>query len=455
MTWQIGEIIEARYEIRRVFRDGGMGIVYQARHLDWNIDLAIKHPLPELLKSASQRRDFEAECEMWSQLGLHPYLATCYYTREIGGIPCVAAEFVEGGSLRDWVEKRHLYTGEAAAVVARVLNAAVAMAWGLNSAHEGGLIHCDMKPGNVLMAPDGTAKITDFGLARALSQNGNVCGSAGMTLPYASPEQLRGDVLGRATDIWSWAVSVMEMFMGGIRWQNGSVAGAVLEEFGESGRKVPGMPEMPDAVFNILRRCLRFESAQRPASFAELAEELCAIHEEEFGEPCDAQEPDRQLVAADSLNNRAVSLLDCGRRSEAEALLRKALDEDPQHPEATFNLAAMCKSRCERIDEWALKNLREAADLEVGNEVARRLLTKLQGRASDSVMTFVLAQPRSGSDFNADVSRFRRLVVKADLAITANRMDDAHRYALMAGDIPGFGRHPRLRKIRERLNKPK
>ena len=166
-NWKVGEVLEDRYRIDRVFTGGGMGIVYQARHLAWEIDVAIKQPRPELLTSPEQRRAFEQECQTWGELGLHPYVATCFYTREIGSVPCVVAEFVEGGSLRDWIDARRLYTGEDAAIVARILQTAIATAWGLAQAHDAGLIHCDMKPGNVLMTADAMAKITDFGLAKA------------------------------------------------------------------------------------------------------------------------------------------------------------------------------------------------------------------------------------------------------------------------------------------------
>jgi serine/threonine protein kinase len=454
--WKVGEILEGRYRVKRVFTGGAMGIVYQARHLAWDIDLAIKHPRSKFLQSSQQRRDFESECETWSRLGLHPYLATCFYTREIGSLPCVVAEFVEGGSLGDWIADRRLYAGEDAAIVARIVNVTIAMAWGLDSAHDAGLIHCDMKPGNVLMANDGTAKISDFGLAKELSGGAGVGFAPGWTPAYASPEQLRHDLVGRATDIWSWAVSVLEMFTGGIQWQSGPVAGAALEEFGERGRKAVGLPPMPEALFDLLSRCLRFKPAQRPASFAEIADELCEIYDDEFGEPCDAQKPDLELVASDSLNNRAVSLLDMERRNEAEALLRQALTDDPQHPEATFNLVAARKTRSNSIEVWAAKNLQGAAAAEPGNEVPPRLLAELQnwldGKAKIPLAA-VFAKPRSGSDFNADVIRFRRLMDKTDAAITESRWDDARRYARMCGDIEGFGRHPRLRRIHERLSK--
>jgi len=476
--------MEDSYRVKRVYTGGGMGIVYLARHLAWEIDVAIKHPRPELLSAAAQRRAFERECFTWSEIGLHPYVATCFYTREIGGVPCVIAEFVEGGSLREWIDSKRLYNGEDAAVVARILQTAIATAWGLAQAHDAGLIHCDMKPGNVLMTMDGMAKVTDFGLAKVCRGENGSAVSAGLTAAYASPEQMRGDAITCAADVWSWAVSVTEMFVGGIHWQSGAAAGAVLEEFGERGRKAVGLPPMPEAVFELLARCLEYRPIERSGSCAKIAEELREIYEDEFGEPCDAEKPDIELFAADSLNNRAVSLLDIGRTRDAEALLRQALGLDPHHPEATYNLTVIGRSRNERNEAWAIQQLRTAADAELGNPVPMKLLATLflfTGKREDArrcfdeaakrgwtgaenaeidrlrsgetrkELAFVLAKPTSGSDFCADLVRFRRLMDKAETAIVEDRMNDARRYLQMAADISGFGRHPHLRRIAGRL----
>jgi tetratricopeptide (TPR) repeat protein len=345
------------------------------------------------------------------------------------------------------------------------------------------LIHCDMKPGNVLMAADGTAKITDFGLAKAIVGKGGSTLEGWMSKPWASPEQMRQAPLTFATDVWSWAVSVIQMFMGGIQWQSGPVAGAALEEFGERGRKTVGLPAMPTAVFELLARCLHQLPANRPC-FDEIAEELREIYEDQFGEPCEAEKPDLELIAADSLNNRAVSLLDIGKDADAETLLRQAVAIDPHHPEGTFNLAVICKARNEGAEAWAIRNMRIAADAEPGNPVPVKLLAQifcfagrrdeaercfdeakerawtleekveidqLRSRDRTKHLAFVLAKPRSGSDFCADMIRFRRLMDKAESAMAENRQADAKRYAQMSADIPGFGRHPRLGRVVARL----
>jgi serine/threonine protein kinase len=479
----IGSIVLGVYRIDHVFTGGGMGVVYRARHLVWGIDLAIKHPRAAFLHSKERRQEFVNECETWSRLGLHPYLATCFYTREIADVPCVVAEFAEGGALSDWIASRRLYEGADAAVVARVLRVATAMAWGLDGAHHAGLVHCDIKPGNVLMAADGMAKVTDFGLAKVIAGRGGSALEGWMSKPWASPEQMRCEPLSYATDVWSWAVSVMEIFMGGIQWQSGPVAGAALEEFGERGRKSVGLPVMPAPVFDLLGRCLQKRPSDRPC-FAEIAEELRGIYEDGFGEPCEVEKPDLELLAADSFNNRAVSLLDIGRATDAEALLQQALAVDSFHPEASYNLTVFWRARNEFNQLWAIRNLQLASDAEPGNpvplillaqlfrfsgervdakrcfdEAARRAWTAaekreiehLQSGASGQQYGFVLAKPRSGTEFSADLIRFRRLMEKAEKALVRGGIEDARRYVQMSGDIPGFGRHPRRIRLAGRL----
>jgi len=130
-----------------------------------------------------------------------------------------------------------LYEGGPQQALQRILDIAIQMAWALHYAHQQGLVHQDVKPANVMMTPDGTAKVTDFGLARARAaaseasttpDGGSMLVSwGGRTPAYASLEQMAGKKLSRRTDIWSWAVSVLEMFAGEVTWGAGPAAGEV------------------------------------------------------------------------------------------------------------------------------------------------------------------------------------------------------------------------------------
>src|SRR5262249_58345974 len=141
------------------------------------------------------------------------------FFRTIGAEELIFAEFVAGGALADWIHARKLTRLE------QILDVAIQFAWGLHAAHERGLIHRDVKPGNVLLTHDGVVKVTDFGLSQALE------GSGAMTPAYCSPEQANRQRLTRATDTWSWGLSVLEMFTGELTWGHGTAAPDALEEY--------------------------------------------------------------------------------------------------------------------------------------------------------------------------------------------------------------------------------
>lgn len=413
-NWQVGEKVDDLYVIKAVFSDGGMGIVYRVTHLGWDIDLALKHPRAEFLDDVDTAALFERECEAWVGIGLHPHVATCHYVRQIAHLPCVFAEFVEGGSLRDWIVSKRLYRGEEAATVARIIGVAIQFAWGLQWAHQHGLVHRDVKPGNVLMTPDGIVKVTDFGLAKAgkLSSRHSdslLVSAGGMTPAYCSPEQAANEHLGFATDIWSWAASVLEMFMGGLSWQRGPAVGAALAAYAEQGRRMRGMVEMPEQVFAILRACLQRDPSRRPANFTKIAALLRAAYRDIFGEDFELEEPDGDFLIPDALNNRAVSLIDLGRVKEASVLLDQALASDPGHPEASHNVTL--------------------------------LKSGFQQKAA-----FRLAVPRSGAEYSHNARRFKRLMEKARIAAKEGRKNDEQRYHQTARELPGFERHPALRR---------
>ena len=387
---------------------GGMGAVFRIRHRDWGITLAVK--VPKNATRQSETQQFLQEAEIWAEIGLHPYVATLYYVKKLDNRYCTFSELVESGGLDGALRsKKHRGTDEET-TLSRILSLSASTAWGLDAAHRVGLVHCDFKPGNVLLEPDFTAKVTDFGLARR-DQNGPFACPGG-TLLYASPEQAQHARLSAATDYWSWAATVFELFIGEPSWQSGAAVGAAFAEFVDSGAKFPGFPQIPDKLTNMLMSCLAYQPFNRPDSFREIAEEICEIHSQLLDEPCPASPPDLSLVAADSLNNRAVSLIDINEGARASALLRDALELDQFHPEAIFNYHVIIHGKDPKSLGVAEKMLEASAALDCFNPTPCLLLARMakHNGNQEKVNRFLRSAEERGAEGNAALVSDPRLV---------------------------------------------
>lgn len=170
-----GKILET-YQVTSDAIHGGMGSVWRVHHMNWNVDLAMKRPQPKYFAEAGERRkeEFIAECENWINLGLHPNIVSCYYIRDISGVPSIFSEWMDGGSLKDCIRNGSVYTGSRPETIERLLDIAIRFANGLQYAHEAGLLHQDVKPDNLLLNKDREAKVADFGLARARARFADV-----------------------------------------------------------------------------------------------------------------------------------------------------------------------------------------------------------------------------------------------------------------------------------------
>ena len=340
VEWNVGDRVLDQYEITGVHR-GGMGVVYRARHLGWDVDVAVKRPRPELFRTPANRDRFAREARTWVDIGLHPHVCNCHYVRTIDGVPAVVAEYVHGGSLADWIRDRRLYAGSEREVFARIADLAVQAAWGLAHAHALGVVHRDVKPANILVGDD--VKITDFGLAGAAT------GSYRGTRQYASPEQAAGKTTGTRSDVWSFAVSVLEMATGDVTWLAGPAAGGALAGL-----------DLPRGLAALLGSCLEWDPANRPGDMAEVATALIELHEAGAG-PFRRLPPSAAVLRADELNNRALSVLDLGHTADAVHLLDEALKADPRHPEATYNAGVLRWRIGKTTDDAVLTDL-EATD---------------------------------------------------------------------------------------------
>ncbi len=377
--WQIGDVILDKYAVRAIFTSGGMGLVYRAYHKDWDMDMAVKSPRPEFFQTEEQASNFEREAETWVNLGLHPHIVSCFYVRRLGGIPRIFAEFVEGGTLSEWIRSGQLYHGSAEAGMARILDIAVQVAWGLHFSHQKGLVHQDVKPGNVLMTPDGTAKVSDFGLAsarmaahegtattRKVGQSILVEGAGFLTPEYASPEQFAGQPLSTASDAWSWAVLVLEMLKGECDWADGRAAPFVLQDFYQEKFQT-------DPLAQLLHECLLVPVKQRSSSLLAQAEALIRIYENLTGETYPRSYTGESQASSDALNNKGASLLDLGKTERGIECLEQAMKLNPRNLNAKFNQLVTAWRLAKATDEDIIEELSSFRD-EINSEALDTLL---------------------------------------------------------------------------------
>lgn len=343
--WRVGEIIDGRYRVEHIHDDGGMGLVYRVHHLEWNADLALKVPKPERFRTEEDRARFVAEAENWVGLGLHPHICACYYVQTLDAhlpdrVPHVFAEYIPGGSLARWIADEKLYEDGVSPVP--VLDVAIQVAWGLEHAHTHGLVHRDVKPDNILLSGDRTARVTDFGIAAALA-SGPDLSRGWRSQQFASPEQLSPDAaLDHRTDIFSFGASVLAMVTRGASWMIGPAAGPALNE----------CQSLPRPLRAVLARCLAPDPRERYASMKEVAADLAEAYRHETGRPYPRPVPGAAELRAAELNNRALSLLDLGRTAEADETFAQALAVDSSHLEATYNagLVKWRDGRCSDTD---------------------------------------------------------------------------------------------------------
>jgi WD40 repeat protein len=406
--WLDPYVVDGQYEVWMVHEQGGMGLVHRVKHLEWGVMLAMKSPRPQLLADAGFLDRFVAEAETWVSLGLHPHVCGCHYLRTIDGVPRVFSEYVSGGSVADWIRDGRLHEGRPAEVLARIVDFAIQVAWGLDYAHRRGLVHQDVKPGNVLVDLDDTVKVTDFGLARALpgtsastrpgaeqDSSSLLVTHAGLTLAYASPEQAAGERVSRRTDVYSFGVLVLEMFTGELTWLAGPAAGEALAEYRSDNQDGPPMPY---GIGALLARCLRQDPARRPASLADVADVLTGLYEDMTGVPYPRPRPAGADLRADELNNRALSLLDLKRTADAEVAFDAALAADPRHLVATYNhglyqwrqgkllddefVASLESLRADTAtDAWQVRHLLARVHLERGDHRSAEPLLDAMDRA--------------------------------------------------------------------------
>jgi Tol biopolymer transport system component len=289
------------YRLVEKIGEGGMGVVWKARDTTLDREVAIKVLPLHFSGDADRLARFEREAKLLAALN-HPNIASIYGLHRTGDLNFLALELVPGEDLAERLSRGALPQEEA-------LRVALQVAQALETAHENGVIHRDLKPGNVKLTPDGTVKVLDFGLAKAFSPGaasesiqpthsptitsaGTVAGLILGTAAYMSPEQAKGKAIDRRADVWSFGTLLYEMLTGerlfGGETVSETIAAVIMKDLRWDG--LPGTT--PPRVRRLLRRCLQRDARSRLRDIGDarlvIEETLAGADRDEAGQPAAA-----------------------------------------------------------------------------------------------------------------------------------------------------------------------
>jgi formylglycine-generating enzyme required for sulfatase activity len=270
------------YTVLGVLGRGGMGVVYKAEQAGLRRMVALKMILHGDHVGDDERRRFQAEAEAIAALQ-HPHIVQVYEVGEHNGLPFFSMEFCPRGSLEGKLDGTPWEPERAAALVQTLAGA-------VQAAHQAGLVHRDLKPGNVLLAADGSPKVTDFGLVKRLDVAGQTQSGAVVGTPsYMAPEQAGGNSkdIGPAADVYALGAILYELLTGRPPFKAATPVDTVLQLLSVEPVPVRRLqPNTPRDIETICLKCLAKEPHRRYAAATALAEDLRRY---QAGEPIQAR----------------------------------------------------------------------------------------------------------------------------------------------------------------------
>lgn len=365
ITELTGEVIDGILEVGPILGKGGMGVVYEVFHREWNRKLAMKIPL-HLGGGNFDMRRWIREAHTWIDLGLHPRVVSCWFVRQWREVPALFLDLYSGGSLKEKLEGRahpprsNDEWGEALVWMIHACE-------GLHHAHQMGLIHRDIKPANLMFDADGGLAVTDFGLGKAFNKSDEVeatddpspeqlrerfsghddhsltrTGVMTGTPHYAPPEQWMQKPVGPQADIYALGVVAYQALAGrhpfeppGERWDLGRLVTAHL--MGDIVAPHVFNETVPERLSESIASCLAKKPIERPESLLDLRQVLVGAYRDRTGKEYPFGMPQPLSQRADALNNKAVSLWSIGLRKEATQAWAEADRLERNHLEVTYN----------------------------------------------------------------------------------------------------------------------
>jgi serine/threonine-protein kinase len=262
-------VLSGRYRLASKLGSGGMSTVYLAQDEVLDRPVAIKLLHREISQEADQLERFRREARTAARLS-HPNLVGVIDAGEDDGRPYIVFEYIEGETLKRRIQS------EGGLPVDEAVAYAIEIGRGLTAAHGRKLVHRDVKPQNVLIDPDGRAKVTDFGIARSLEAEGlTATGRVLGTTDYVSPEQAMGEDVDERSDVYSLGVVLYEMLTGDVPYRAETQVGVAMKHVNDPMPDVQAVrPEVSAAVAAVVDRATAKDSRDRYRSVAEMVRDL-------------------------------------------------------------------------------------------------------------------------------------------------------------------------------------
>ncbi len=269
-----GSVVGNRYELLEKIGSGGMAIVYKARCRLLNRYVAIKMLRAEFNEDAEFLKRFETEAQAAASLS-HPNIVSVYDVGIHNKLHYIVMEFVEGITLKEYL------VNNGPLPIEKIVDFGTQIASALEHAHAKKIIHHDIKPHNIMITEEGLLKVTDFGLARAVSASTTIAGVGAIgSVHYASPEQARGGFTDEKSDIYSLGVSMYEMTTGRVPFDGETPVAVAIKHLQKEPTPPSAIaPDVPQSLENIILKCMEKEPSKRFQSVTEVTAALRSVLE--------------------------------------------------------------------------------------------------------------------------------------------------------------------------------
>jgi serine/threonine protein kinase len=274
-----GQILGNRYELIEKIGGGGMAVVYKARCKLLDRFVAVKILRPEFTNDEEFVKRFRIEAQSAASLS-HPNIVSIYDVGHEGNIHYIVMEYIDGITLKEYISHEGFLKWKQA------VNIAIQICSAIEQAHRNHIVHRDIKPHNILLTKDGIAKVTDFGIARAVSSSTiTMVGSTIGSVHYFSPEQARGGFIDEKSDLYSLGIALYEMVTGKVPFDGDTPVAIALKHIQNQAKQpVEINKSIPKGVNDIIMRAIKKEQSQRYRTASDMLRDLYRVLKEPDGD---------------------------------------------------------------------------------------------------------------------------------------------------------------------------